>query len=125
MCLTVVLLATGQRLAFATWSKSVWTPSAPLESMVFDELVLYVLFPLVVVVGTVVSTTLSRSRPFAVSLLGTSPVFVGIVVLRRFEMVSMALLLVAFTLLCFSIVKLTNRLWATKHRGQQEVSPRT
>lgn len=125
MCLTILLLAVGQRLVFTAWSTSVWDPAAPVESMVFDELVLLTLFPLVVIVGTVVATTLTRSRPFVVSMLGTLPVFVGVVLLKRFEIVSMVLLLIGYTLLCFSIVKLTDRLWAAKRRSQRVVSPGT
>lgn len=125
MCLTILLLALGQRVVFTAWSTSLWDPSAPVESMVFDELVLYALFPTIVVVGTVVATMLARSRPFVVSMLGTLPVFVGVVLLKRFEIVSMVLLLIGYTLLCFSIVKLTDRLWAAKRRSQRLVSPGT
>ncbi len=123
MCLTILLLAVGQRLVFTAWSTSVWDPSAPVESMVFDELVLYTLFPLVVIVGTVVATTLARSRPLAASMVGTLPVFVGVVLLKRFEVISMALLLIGYAVLCFSIVKLTDRLWAAKRRSQRELFP--
>lgn len=123
MCLTIVLLAVGQRLVFTAWSTSVWDPSAPVESMVFDELVLYTLFPAIVAVGTVAATILARSRPFVVAMLGTLPAFVGVVLLKRFEIVSLALLLIGYTLLCFSIVKLTDRLWLAKRRSQRLVSP--
>src|SRR5687768_15483248 len=104
----MVLLAIGQRLIFTAWSTSIWDPSAPLESMVFDEILLYTLFPLVVIVGTVVATTLARTRPFAVSIVGTLPVFLGVIILRRFEIISMVLHLIGYTVLCFSIVKLTD-----------------
>jgi hypothetical protein len=124
MCLTILLLALGQRLVFTAWSASVWDPSAPVESMVFAELVLYTLFPSIVIVGTVAATMLARSRPFVIAMLGTLPVFVGVVLLKRFKIVSMTLLLIGDTLLCFSIVKLTDRLWAAKRRSQREVSPR-
>lgn len=123
MCLTIVLLAVGQRLVFAAWSTSGWDPSSPVESMVFDELVLYTLFPAIVAVGTVAATILARSRPFVVAMLGTLPVFVGVVLLKRFEIVSMALFLIGYTLLCFSIVKLIGRLRGAKRRSQRLVSP--
>lgn len=122
MCLTIVLLAVGQHLIFTAWSTSVWDPSAPVESMVFDELLLYTLFPAIVAVGTVVATILARSRPFVVAMLGTLPAFVGVVLLKRFEIVSMVLLLIGYIFLCFSIVKLTDRLWVTKRRSQRLVS---
>jgi hypothetical protein len=56
-------------------------------------------------------------------MLGTLPVFLGVVILRRFEMVSMALHLIGYTLLCVAIVKLTSRLlWAAKRRASSEVT---
>lgn len=123
MCLTIVLLAVGQRLVFTAWSTFVWDQSAPVESMVFDELVLYALFPAIVAVGTIVATVLTKSRPFVVAMLGTLPAFIGVVLMKRFEIVSMMLLMTGYTLLCFSIVKLTPRLWVTKRHSQRLVSP--
>jgi hypothetical protein len=123
LCLSLLLLAVGQHLIFTAWSTSGWNPSSPVESMVFDELVLYTLFPLVVIVGSVVATTLARSRPFAVSMLGTLPVFLGAMIFRRFEIISMVLYVIGYTLLCFSIVKLTDRLWAAKRHVPRERSP--
>jgi YD repeat-containing protein len=51
------------------------------------------------------------------------PAFVGVVLLKRFEIVAMALLLIGYTLLCFSIVKLTDRLRGAKRHSQGLVSP--
>ena len=118
LCLSMLLLAVGQRLIFSAWSASVWDPASPVESMVFDEIVLYTRFPMVVIIGTVVATALAKRSHFVVSMLGTLPVFLGVVILRRFDIFAMTLYLIGYALLCFAMVKLTDRLRLATRGGQ-------
>jgi hypothetical protein len=78
----------------------------------------------VVIVGNVVATTLARGRAVVVSMLGTLPVFLGVIILRRFEIIWMIFFVIVYTLLCLSIVRLTDRLWAAKRRARGDLSPR-
>ena len=114
MCLTILLLVFGNRLAFTAWANHMWDSSRPVESMVFDELVLFTLLPFALIVGTVVATSMARSRAFVLSMVGTLPVFFGVIILRHAELVSMTLYLISYTVLCFWVVRVTNQLWASK-----------
>lgn len=120
LCLSIVLIAVCQPLIFRAWSTYVWDPSAPIQSMIFDEALLYGLFPFVLLVGTVTTTILVKTKPWAMSMIGTSPVFVGVIILRRFELLSMTLHLIAYTVLCCAIVKVTNSRWIRRVGVTQE-----
>jgi hypothetical protein len=82
ICVSLLLLALGQRIIFEFWANVVWDPVDPENSLVFDEIVLYTLFPAVIVVAGLMAAMLAKRRHYAVALVGASPVWLSTVLLR-------------------------------------------
>jgi hypothetical protein len=90
----------------------------PIESMNFEWLIVYGLFPAVLVLATVLSALFLQRRQFVFSLLGTAPVFIGLVFLLRYSILVLFIHFVGYLILCGLVVGVVA--WMTRrleHRG--------
>jgi hypothetical protein len=84
-------------------------PETPFESMGLDELLVYGLVPVTLVVWAVIASTRSARHPIAVSLLGALPLVAAVLVWERIELASLALCATAYAVLGSATLGVTPR----------------